>query len=117
MKERALALAIPFLFILTLTAQAIDARMERVNLDISFDGTTAICSASCKADSSKDKIEATITLYQGNSYVDSWSNSGTGLVFVSGSCDVKSGKTYKLVVDYSINGTTKEQKSTTGTCP
>lgn len=117
MKKRALALAIPFLFILTLTAHAIDARMERVNLELYFDGTTAICSVSCKADGAKDKIEATITLYQGNSYVDSWSNTGTGLVFVSGDCDAESGKSYKLVVDYSINGTAKEQKSTTRTCP
>lgn len=117
MKARVFALAIPLLLILVLTAQAADARSEQVNPRLYFDGTTAICSASCSSDSTKDKIKATITLYQGDSAVDSWSNSGTGFVYVSGSCDVQRGKSYKLVVDYSINGTAKQQKTATGTCP
>lgn len=117
MKARVFALAVPLLLILALTAQAADARIERVNPRLYFDGTTANCSASCSADNTKDKIEATITLYQGDSYAASWSNSGTGFVRVSRSCDVQRGKSYKLVVDYSINGTAKQPKTVTGTCP
>ena len=117
MKARMCALAIPVLLTLLLTAQAADARIEWANPELSFEGTTAVCSASCRADSTKDKIEATITLYQGDSYAASWSNSGTGFVRVSGSCDVQRGKSYKLVVDYSINGTAKQPKTVTGTCP
>lgn len=117
MKKCAVAMVIPLLLILTMTAQAAEIRSIRVKPDLYFDGTTAICSVSVKADSSNDKVKATLTLYQGNDYVDSWSNSGTGRVFISGSCDVESGKSYKLVVDYEINGTAHLPKTTTGTCP
>ena len=57
------------------------------------------------------------TLYQGTTYVDSWSGSGKGYASVSGSCGVRSGKSYKLVLTYSINGSSKPSVSTTATCP
>ncbi len=117
MKKRVFAMAIPVLLILTLTAQAADLRLVRINPELYFDGNTATCSVFCRADKATDKVDVTLTLYQGETYVDSWTNSGTGGVFVSGSCDVKSGKAYKLVVDYSINGTSQQPKTTSGTCP
>lgn len=117
MRKRVFALAIPLLLALTLPAYALKARSERIIPSLYFDGTTAVCSASCKADNARDKVEATLTLYQGETYVDSWSNSGTGRVFVSGSCEVESGKSYKLVLAYSINGVAKSSATTTGTCP
>ena len=117
MKKCAFALAIPFLLILTMTAQAAEIRSIRVKPDLYFNETTATCSVSVKADSASDQVEATLTLYQGDNYVDSWNNSGTGHVFVSGSCEVESGKSYKLVLDYSINGAAQTSKTTTGTCP
>ena len=52
-----------------MTAQAAEIRSIRVKPDLYFDGTTAICSVSVKADSSNDKVKATLTLYQGNDYV------------------------------------------------
>ncbi len=113
MKKCAFALAIPFLLILTMTAQAAEIRSIRVKPDLYFNETTATCSVSVKADSASDQVEATLTLYQGDNYVDS----GTGRVFVSGSCEVESGKSYKLVLDYSINGAAQTSKTTTGTCP
>lgn len=82
-----------------------------------FNGTTATCSVFFKADSTKDKAEATLTLYQGNTYVDSWTDSGTGRVFISESCEVESGKSYRLVLTYSINGVAKPAKAVSGTCP
>ncbi len=117
MKKRSFALAIPLLLILTLSAQAAEFRIAGSIPELYFDGTTAVCSVSCRADNAKDKVEATLTLYQGETYVDSWSNSGTGRVFVSGSCEVESGKSYKLVLAYSINGVAKQSVTTTGTCP
>ena len=55
--------------------------------------------------------------YQGNTYVDAWSGSGTGSVFVSGQCAVKSGKSYTLTLSYSVNGTAKPSVSVSNTCP
>ncbi len=117
MKMRVFALAIPLLLILTLSAQAAESRIIGSTPELYFNGTTAVCSVSCRADNAKDKVEAALTLYQGETYVDFWSNSGTGRVFVSGSCEVESGKSYKLVLAYSINGVAKSSATTTGTCP
>lgn len=117
MKKMSFALAILLLLVLTLSAQAAEFRIAGSIPELYFDGTTAVCSVSCRADNAKDKVEATLTLYQGETYIDSWSNSGTGRVFISEKCGVESGKSYKLVLDYSINGTVKLPKTVTGTCP
>ena len=65
----------------------------------------------------RDRISAKLTLYQGNTYIDSWSAAGTYRVPVSGECTVKSGKTYRLVLTWSINGVAQPSESTTRKCP
>lgn len=117
MRKRAFALAVPLLLFLALSAQALEARIPRAEPDLDFNGTTAVCSATCRADNTTDKVSATLTLYQGNTYVDSWSDSGTWRVSISESCKVESGKSYRLVLSYSINGVAKPAKATSGTCP
>lgn len=117
MKRRSFALAVLLLLIFTVPAQAGELRTVQVKPDLYFNGTTALCSVSLRTDNARDDVEATLTLYQGERYVDSWNNSGTGRVFISGSCEVESGKSYKLVLDYSINGIAQLSKTTTGTCP
>ena len=117
MRKRVFALAVPLLLLLALSAQALDARITRVEPVLDFNGTTASCSVSFRADNTKDKVTATLTLYQGNTYVDSWTDSGTGRVFISESCEVESGKSYRLVLTYSINGVAKPTKAVSGTCP
>lgn len=117
MKKRTFALVVLLLLALAFPAQAVEVRAIQLKPDLYFDGTTAVCSVSCRSDNVRDKVEATLTLYQGDNYVDSWNNSGTGKVFISGSCEVESGKSYRLVLDYSINGTAQLSKTTTGTCP
>ncbi len=117
MRKRVFALAVPLLLLLTLSAQALEPRVVKAEPVLNFNGTTAACSVSFRADNTKDKVEATLTLYQGSTYVDSWTDSGTGRVFISESCKAKSGKSYRLVLDYSINGVTKPAKAVSGTCP
>lgn len=102
---------------LSISVQAVELRYVTARPSLSFNGTTAFCSAFCRGDSSSDKIDATLTLYQGSSYVDSWSGSGKEQVTLSGTCEAVSGKSYKLVVDYSVNGVSKPSVSTTKTCP
>lgn len=119
MKRRiiALALVFPLMLALTMPAFAVELRAARYIPSLSFNGNTATCSASCQANNLKDEIEATLTLYQGEEYVDSWSDSGTFSVFISESCKVESGKTYRLVLEYSINGESKRPVSVSATCP
>ncbi|MGN1157046.1 MAG: hypothetical protein ACI4TK_12790 [Agathobacter sp.] len=117
MKRQVLALVMLVIMALTVSAQAVETRSTGVQPYLSFSGTTAICTVQCKGDSARDEIKATLTLYQGTTYVDSWSGSGTGIVPIYGECTVRSGKSYTLKVTYSINGITKPSVSTTATCP
>ena len=62
------------------------------------------------------KIEVTLELKNGTKLVDSWSDSGTNYVMLSGSHKVVSGQTYTLVASGTINGRTFNT-SVSGTCP
>ena len=117
MKKRILALAALLILALAMSVQAAEQRAAAPKPRLAFSGTTANCSVRYICDSSSDEVEATLTLYQGATYVDAWSGSGTGTVSVSGSCRVTSGKSYKLVLEYSVNGSAKPSVSATGVCP
>ena len=107
MKRRiGILIALCMLFMI-MSVQALEPRLSTPKLDLSFIGTTAYCSVICNGQSDSDKIQATLTLYQGKTYVDSWSNSGTGQTAVSGNCKVSRGKDYTLTLTYSINDSSK----------
>lgn len=117
MKKRYFMLAILLVFCLfPISTQAVEMRVVRAIPSLSFDGTTAQCYASCKGGNSTDTVDATITLYQGSTYLDSWSDSGKGSLSVSGEYKVQRGKTYKLVLSYSVNGVEKPSVTVTNTC-
>lgn len=116
MKKRFLALSILVVLVLTIGAQAVELRSVTSRPALSFSGTTAYCSVECGGKST-DTVRATLTLYQGTTRVGSWSKSGTGSVFVDGSCSVERGKSYKLVVTHTINGKSQSSDSITKTCP
>ena len=117
MKKRMLTFFALTICMLTIGVQAMELRGITTKPRISFNGTTAICTAACYGDHSDDVIDATLTLYQGNTYVDSWSNSGVDSVSVRGEGKVKSGKSYTLKLTYSINGVSEPSASVTATCP
>ena len=97
------------LLLFTISAQAVEMRGIRATPILTFDG-------SCKGGTSTDTVDATITLYQGTTYLDSWSDSGKGSLSVSGEYKVQRGKTYKLVLSYSVNGVEKPSVTVTNTC-
>lgn len=117
MKRRA-ALAVLMVFVLVagITVQAAEPRAASSTLSLSFDGSTAVCTAYCKGGSTSDNVEATVTLYQGTTYVDSWSNSGKYAVSISEECHVTRGKSYTLKLNYSINGVEQPEKTVSKTC-
>lgn len=117
MKRRICALIALVVLALSISVQAMEPRLVSAQPSLSFSGTTAFCSVICSGKSDNDTISATLTLYQGTTYVDSWSDSGKGQVSISGSCKAVSGKSYKLVVNYSVNGVAKPSVYTTKKCP
>lgn len=117
MKRRICVWMVLIVLVLSVSVQAVELRYVTAQPSLSFNGTVASCSAICREDSSNDKIDATLTLYQGSSYVDSWSGSGKDRGALSGTCEAVSGKSYTLVVDYSVNGELKPSVYTTRTYP
>ena len=113
MKKRVFALAACLLLVMVTTTQVAIARTPQALPILSFSGTTARGSVICQADGDLERISAKLTLYEGNIY----SGSGTGMVPVSGECTVKSGKTYRLVLTWSINGVAQPSESITRKCP
>lgn len=63
MKKRMIAAIMPFVLVFIMSAQTVQAAEPRAagaTLNLSFNGTTAVCSAICKGDQTSDEIEATI---------------------------------------------------------
>lgn len=114
--KKCLSVVILLAFALCIPAYAAQLRAYQANPNLTFSGTTAKCSAICAGSKNSDKIEATLSLYQNNRFVDSWSNSGTLRVSVSGNCAVEKGKTYVLVLNWSVNGVEQPSASVSKTC-
>lgn len=91
--------------LIAVPAHAASSRTFRVFPDLEFNGTTATCTVAIMANHTSDKIVATTALWQGSTLVDSWNSSGSGTLKISETATVSKNKTYKLVVNYSINGT------------
>lgn len=120
MKRRGLSVAVmvaTVVMALTVSTYAITARAVNPVVGLSFQGTTAVCHAKCFAGNDNDNIQATLTLYYGANRLDSWDGSGKGTISLSGTCQVETGKQYKLILTYSINGNTKAPVTTTAVCP
>lgn len=116
MKKTALILAMIVLLAFPVTAYAASPRSVGIWPGISFDGTTANCTVSVTANSTSEEISITAKLWQGNTCVATWSDSGDGYLFFSASQTVTKGKEYKLTVDVTIDGVTKPTVSISGTC-
>lgn len=117
MTRRILTLAVLLTVVLAISVQAMEPRVISAKPRLSFNGTTAICSATCTGNGTNDVVEATMTLYRGSIYVDSWSDMGTGRLYLYGEHAAISGKEYKLVLEYSINGEEKPSVYVIKICP
>ncbi len=87
---------------LPISAYAVEARGLSRNVTLDFKGTTAYCTA--VVFDSSNNLNATMTLWHGNTSVGSWSGSGKGYVVLEGNCQVVKGETYTLIVTGTSNG-------------
>ena len=107
MKKRifTLLLMLSIVCAIPIVAGATKLRMSNNIIGINFYEGSVVCTASCVGNSTSDEMSATITLYKNNSYVDSWSQTGTGDLSFSGEYEnAAHGKTYKLKLTLYING-------------
>lgn len=111
MKKRIISLVLLAVMTLSLTAQAATWSL-RGTPRLTISGTTATCSVSCRSGNSDDEIKIILTLWCGESIVDSWSETGTGSVTMEETCRVVAGNYYELVMMPIVNGETLEPVTT-----
>ena len=76
-------------------------------------GNTATCSV--KINAAGKEIDATLELKQGSTVIESWSDTATGSLTLSGTATVTSGVTYTLTISGTIDGVAFTPKSITRT--
>ncbi len=105
---KVMAIIMVMVTIFSISAYATAAQTEEGNRlvaptpTLTFVNGTAKCKVTLRA--SGQYIDATLELRQGNTVIDSWSDTGTGLLILSGSAPVTSGLPYTLTVSGSIGG-------------
>lgn len=114
MKKRLSALIVVLLFMMTFTTYAAQPRLINPTVVLSFDGTTANCSA--VVTSAGDRMSLRLELWNGNVLTKSWSATGYSAVTIEGSCRVVKGQTYELLVTGTIGGNSFTSPSVISTC-
>lgn len=116
MKKYVFSLVLFLSVLFTMHVRAAEERTVMIWPSISFDGTKAICSVTIMADRSTDRIEADIKLWQGDSCVESWTESSFGDLMFTGNTTVAKGQKYILTVDAKINNLARPTVSTSAVC-
>lgn len=112
MKKRIIALALVFMLVFSMAANAA-VQEVKVTPTLSFSSTTATCKVTIYEPGAD--IEVTLTLYRGSTVVDSWTGSGVSYVSINETCKVTGGKTYTLKVSGTVDGE-EITGSVSGTC-
>lgn len=97
----ALASTVALVFVLCASISAVEPKSTTPNLSLTFSGTTAYCKAVI---TSSGQIDATMTLKQGSTVIDSWSAAGRSPLRLTGEHTVTKGSTYTLEVSGTANG-------------
>lgn len=116
LKKRGLILSFFLALVLTTTAYAQDMRLNYSYATISFSGTTANCCVFIPGNNDSDTISATIELRCGSQTIKTWNEYSSGILDFQDAVSVTKGKTYELVVEYTVNGKAQTSFSSSGTC-
>lgn len=120
MKKRFCSLAAVLLLVLSMAvpAGAAEPRAVAPKPTLTFDGTTATCEVNIVADSSSERIEATVKLWQGGTCLKTWTDSATQYLRFSESTStgIQAGKSYQMTVDYIIAGKSYPRVSASAVC-
>lgn len=114
--KKCLAFLLTVLFVATISVSAFaePMRAPSANTGLYFSGTTAHCSATVRG--ANQQITVTMSLWDGNTCIASWSDSGKTLVSMSETCTVEAGKSYTLQVSGTVGGSPISATPLTKTC-
>ncbi len=90
--------------LLAVPVNAMKTRSIDAYYTLDFSNNTAICRCEISADSSSDWISVTMELWKGNTLLNSWSSSGSDSVLMEKTENVTRYQTYRLVINYTVNG-------------
>ena len=114
MKKRMVVLLLVMIMISGLCVNAMATeRASQIKPKLSFSGKTANCSVTVVE---AGKLDVTLELWNGSEMVDSWSDSGTNYLNVSGSHE-EVGWLRRTRTAPGTFGSSSFRESTTGTCP
>lgn len=113
MKKRLISLLFVFAVVMSLAANAA-LQATQVRPTLTFSGTTANCKAVI---SGVGTIDATMELWYGSTLIDSWSDSDSTCLTLTGLHSVVSGRTYTLTVSGTVNGVAFTGTPVSRTCP
>ena len=115
--KRVVSILLVAVMLLSVSAFALEERVQTMMIDLSFNGTTATCEVSAYASNMNQEVSAVIKLYHGKTCLHTWNVSDYGYIEFSDTWRVNSGYTYKLTADVTINGTTYATIEDSGQCP
>ena len=117
MRKRILSGALLLVMLAAILSALAGARsVERLPV-LSFSGTTVNCSANISGNVSTDTVKISLTLRENGTAVATWNASGTGRASLTKTYAGKSGASYSLTLNYSINGVAQPAATVTQTCP
>lgn len=105
-------LVLLFVFLLGTTAEA---RGKNVTPYLSFSGTTACCELNITANAAST-IEATMELWRGSTFIESWTDSATTRLYMNENHSVSKGESYTLKAYGTIDGVSFTAAEITKTC-
>ena len=117
MRKRILAGALLFVMLAAMLSVFASARVAGADPRLSFSGTTVLCFANVTGGQPTDTVKISLTLRENGTPVAGWNGSGTGSASLSKTYAGKSGASYTLVLNYSINGVAQPAATVTQTCP
>lgn len=112
MLKKVIVMVLAVSMLLSVAIYAAEARVSYIPT-LTFSQSTANCSVVISSPGSY--IEATLSLWCGNSLIDSWEDSGEDYIWIDESCAVTRRKNYTLVVSGTVDGIEFEE-SVTRTC-
>ena len=66
MLKRLLSVMVLCVMFACVTVHAVEPRADGGNVSLTFDGATAVCTATCYGRNANDDVDVTLTLYQGS---------------------------------------------------
>lgn len=119
LRKRLFALLTAIIMLISMiqvTVYAVTPRALSIIPGLSFTRTTASCTLTVISDSTGDKIEAIIKLWDGSTCLETWTVDGKGYVFFSEKYNVTCNREYTLTADVEINDVAEPRVSVTEKC-